>query len=179
MNNKTHFLVLFTALLVMGITLYASFQEAIRPDAEHYEIITVPRDVEIPESEENEVDIISPSEITEEVSAPEEEMVFCTMDAKQCPDGSYVGRVAPSCAFASCVEEPTSAPEESEMLYCTEAMKRGEACAATLKYEPVCALVEVQCVTTPCNPIPETFDSACSACMQGNVSAYTNGQCTE
>ncbi len=29
----------------------------------------------------------------------------CTMDAKQCPDGSYVGRVGPSCEFATC---PTS-----------------------------------------------------------------------
>ncbi len=28
--------------------------------------------------------------------------VACTMDAKQCPDGSYVGRVAPDCAFAAC-----------------------------------------------------------------------------
>ncbi len=26
----------------------------------------------------------------------------CTLDAKQCPDGSYVGRVAPSCEFAAC-----------------------------------------------------------------------------
>jgi hypothetical protein len=26
----------------------------------------------------------------------------CTMDAKQCPDGSYVSRVAPSCEFAAC-----------------------------------------------------------------------------
>lgn len=33
---------------------------------------------------------------------PEEEMVFCTMDAKMCPDGSYVGRVAPDCEFAPC-----------------------------------------------------------------------------
>jgi len=30
------------------------------------------------------------------------EPVFCTMDAKQCPDGSYVGRVAPDCSFAPC-----------------------------------------------------------------------------
>lgn len=41
-----------------------------------------------------------------ETSAPapsdDDEMVFCTMDAMQCPDGSYVGRVAPSCAFAPC-----------------------------------------------------------------------------
>lgn len=28
--------------------------------------------------------------------------VVCTMDAKQCPDGSYVGRVPPSCEFAPC-----------------------------------------------------------------------------
>jgi hypothetical protein len=30
------------------------------------------------------------------------ESVACTMDAKQCPDGSYVGRTPPSCAFAPC-----------------------------------------------------------------------------
>ena len=28
--------------------------------------------------------------------------VACTMDAKLCPDGSYVSRVAPSCEFAAC-----------------------------------------------------------------------------
>jgi hypothetical protein len=28
--------------------------------------------------------------------------VACTMDAKQCPDGSYVGRTGPSCQFESC-----------------------------------------------------------------------------
>jgi hypothetical protein len=27
---------------------------------------------------------------------------MCTMDAMQCPDGSYVGRVPPSCNFAPC-----------------------------------------------------------------------------
>lgn len=34
-----------------------------------------------------------------------EETVFCTMDAKLCPDGSYVGRVAPDCEFAACPGE--------------------------------------------------------------------------
>lgn len=28
--------------------------------------------------------------------------VMCTMEAKQCPDGSYVGRSGPNCAFAPC-----------------------------------------------------------------------------
>lgn len=32
----------------------------------------------------------------------DEEGVFCTMDAKQCPDGSYVGRIGPNCEFAPC-----------------------------------------------------------------------------
>lgn len=28
--------------------------------------------------------------------------VACTMEAKQCPDGSYVGRQGPKCEFAPC-----------------------------------------------------------------------------
>lgn len=28
--------------------------------------------------------------------------VVCAMDVKKCPDGSYVGRVAPLCSFAPC-----------------------------------------------------------------------------
>jgi hypothetical protein len=34
-----------------------------------------------------------------------EEGVFCTADAKLCPDGSYVGRIAPDCRFAPCPGE--------------------------------------------------------------------------
>jgi hypothetical protein len=30
------------------------------------------------------------------------EQVFCTQEAKQCPDGSYVGRTGPKCEFAPC-----------------------------------------------------------------------------
>jgi hypothetical protein len=32
----------------------------------------------------------------------EEEQIFCTMDARECPDGSFVGRVPPTCEFAPC-----------------------------------------------------------------------------
>ncbi|MCK9360821.1 hypothetical protein M0Q28_01160 [Patescibacteria group bacterium] len=35
--------------------------------------------------------------------------VVCTMEAKQCPDGSYVGRTGPRCEFAPC---PTGAKVE-------------------------------------------------------------------
>lgn len=34
--------------------------------------------------------------------SPREEAVFCTMEARQCPDGSYVGRTGPKCEFATC-----------------------------------------------------------------------------
>lgn len=31
---------------------------------------------------------------------------FCTMDAKHCPDGSYVGRTGPKCEFEACPKTP-------------------------------------------------------------------------
>lgn len=34
-----------------------------------------------------------------------EEGVMCTMDAKQCPDGSFVSRTGPKCEFAPCPGE--------------------------------------------------------------------------
>ncbi len=36
------------------------------------------------------------------VSPTSTEPVACTMDAKVCPDGSYVGRTGPSCEFEAC-----------------------------------------------------------------------------
>ena len=36
--------------------------------------------------------------------APPAKPVACTLEAKQCPDGSYVGRSGPNCEFAACPE---------------------------------------------------------------------------
>ncbi len=44
-------------------------------------------------------DAIAPSPSTDESG---NQMVACTMEAKQCPDGSYVGRQGPKCEFAPC-----------------------------------------------------------------------------
>lgn len=98
---------------------------------------------------------------------PEPDLVACTADAKMCPDGSFVGRTGPNCEFSAC---PTATA-----VVCTDAQKQAQLC--TREYRPVCGLVEVQCITTPCNPIPETFSNACEACRQGNVISYTSGQC--
>lgn len=35
-----------------------------------------------------------------------ETSTVCTLDAKQCPDGSYVSRVGPACEFAACPDNP-------------------------------------------------------------------------
>ena len=40
--------------------------------------------------------------ISHVLTGEESEPVFCTMDAKMCPDGSYVGRTGPKCEFAAC-----------------------------------------------------------------------------
>lgn len=32
----------------------------------------------------------------------DDDQVFCTQDAKMCSDGSFVGRVPPTCEFAPC-----------------------------------------------------------------------------
>ncbi len=37
------------------------------------------------------------------------EPVFCMQEAKECPDGSYVGRSGPTCAFAACPNASSSA----------------------------------------------------------------------
>ncbi len=40
--------------------------------------------------------------------------VACTMDAKICPDGSFVGRMPPSCEFAPCPVSVQSCETDSD-----------------------------------------------------------------
>ena len=54
------------------------------------------------EKTEGEVTQIDEIEVVDQgiTHIPEEEIVVvCTMDAKQCPDGSFVGRTGPDCEF--------------------------------------------------------------------------------
>lgn len=44
----------------------------------------------------------------------------------------------------------------------------------TMEYAPVCAQVEIQCVTTPCNPVEQTFSNTCSA---GENKILYSGEC--
>lgn len=40
-----------------------------------------------------------------EIAVEDENQLACTLDAKLCPDGTYVGRTAPTCQFAPCVSD--------------------------------------------------------------------------
>ena len=101
-----------------------------------------------------------------------DEPVACTMEAKICPDGTGVGRSGPNCEFAEC---PTESNKNDEVVLCTNEMKNIDACIEI--YQPVCGLVQVQCITSPCPPLPETFGNSCNACSAGNVISYTEGVC--
>jgi hypothetical protein len=101
----------------------------------------------------------------------EDDFMACTMDAMLCPDGSYVGRSLPGCAFR-CPGEPTTSPAD---IVCTQEQKDNDVCIEI--YAPVCAQVQVECVTAPCNPVPQTFPNSCFACSEDRVISYVDGSC--
>ncbi len=105
-------------------------------------------------------------------TATSSEQTICTLDAKVCPDGTAVGRTGPNCEFAAC---PGEAPSPTGTITCTPEQKGAEACIEL--YAPVCAAVQIQCITTPCEPIPKTFSNSCFACSEQSVDSYTEGAC--
>ena len=46
-----------------------------------------------------------PPSVTPSQTESTDRKIFCTQEAKQCPDGSYVGRTGPKCEFAACPTE--------------------------------------------------------------------------
>lgn len=62
-----------------------------------------------------------------------------------------------------------------QVFACTEEQRNVDACIDI--YQPVCATVNIQCITTPCNPIKETYSNSCRACKNSLVDFYTMGEC--
>jgi hypothetical protein len=69
-----------------------------------------------------------------------------------------------------------SAPPDLATTECLPEQRNVDGCIEI--YQPVCANVNVQCVTTPCGPVQETFENSCKACMNSLVSSYSKGECT-
>ncbi|MFA5764210.1 MAG: hypothetical protein WC915_05380 [archaeon] len=59
--------------------------------------------------------------------------------------------------------------------FCSQEEMNAEACIEI--YDPVCANVQIECITTPCDPIKETFSNSCFACMNDRVFSYEKGEC--
>ena len=64
---------------------------------------------------------------------------------------------------------------DSAVTECLPEQRDVDACIEI--YQPVCATINVQCVTTPCFPTKETFTNSCKACTNSLVSTYTKGKC--
>ncbi len=89
-----------------------------------------------------------------------EEMTFCTMDAMQCSDWSWVGRSWPNCEFVC----PTNEVKEETKI-------------CTMQYAPVCGEVQVQCIKAPCNPVKETFWNNCQLESNSLATYLYDGEC--
>jgi len=50
------------------------------------------------------------SETSDNMKNTDGSVAACTLDTKMCPDGSYVGRVAPNCQFAACSVGTSTTP---------------------------------------------------------------------
>ncbi len=86
----------FSQARIEGITSFAECKEAGYPIQESYPERCMTPDGSSFENVEQSVLPEAPSS---------EESVVCTMDAKLCPDGSYVGRTGPDCQFEACPGE--------------------------------------------------------------------------
>lgn len=72
---------------------------------------------------------------------------------------------------------PSSPPttDLTKTTNCLPEQQNADACIEI--YQPVCATVNIQCITTPCNPIQQTFSNSCKACSNSLVESYTMGEC--
>lgn len=91
--------------------------------------------------------------------------IACTQDAKQCPDGSYVARIPPTCEFAPCTTEGTT---------CTAEQRNAQVCPEI--YGPVCGWFgsDIMCIKYPC---AAEYENGCKACADNMVDYYTEGAC--
>jgi hypothetical protein len=105
----------------------------------------------------------------------EEMPVACTMDAKVCWDGSYVGRVAPDCEFAPCPPEQDCPINQYPGSNCDGECNEGQECtqhATSGCY--VCASKTFNCAEWG---MYSSRDSCFSSCFYPNWCEYSSNGC--
>ena len=110
MKNKYIFPIFGIILVVATLAAYSlgknsdvatinSFEDCV---AAGYPVMEIyPEQCAVPGGELFTRNIVDPSAPLPPEGGSEED-VFCTMDAMECPDGSFVGRVGPNCEFEVC-----------------------------------------------------------------------------
>ena len=109
--------------------------------------------------------------------------VACTQEAKQCPDGSYVGRTGPHCEFAACPNKVISLDCKSDAdcpssSYTCEAIEGTGTVYPNNSQPPVYTITKGQCKLTVGNKC--SVDSDCSSgllCHSGVCTNPVGNQC--
>ena len=73
------------------------------------------------------------------------------------------------------VEEIVKEENVNNETLCNSEQRQADVCAEI--YQPVCAVVEIQCIKAPCDPVSQTFGNKCEACKNPLVKSYVNGEC--
>lgn len=105
-----------------------------------------------------------------------EDTTYVSTDPKECEVIRFmcVEGKQPFFNESGCGCEPIPATEgKLQAIDCTN--PRPQAC--TKEYMPVCGQVQVQCITTPCDLVKETFANKCTACANELTISYTEGEC--
>ena len=104
--------------------------------------------------------------------------IACQMDAKECPDGSFVGRVAPDCEFAECTAPVKACVEEGGFIY-GEASKeeREKECCAGLMALPDSINIKGECA--PVADVAICINCGNGECEEGENECKCPEDCDE
>ena len=82
--------------------------------------------------------------------------IACTMEAKQCPDGSFVGRTGPNCEFADCPSAPALILGNQNETAARSASEVEGTLSGTITIGPICP-VETFPPDPRCAPSAEAY----------------------
>ena len=110
----------------------------------------------------------------------EEQQIFCSVGEAVCPgphtawhtyrqEGTYIARLVHYGFFGDPQESINGVTVGRKII-------RVGNFACTMEYAPVCASKPIVCITTPCNPIEQTYSNRCIALSNG-ASVLYEGQC--